>query len=103
MTYLGLAGNGDLIATCSSPRSRNHYVGEQLAKGRRIGDILAGMTSVAEGVETAPGTLRLARRQGVEMPISETVGDLLAGRLTAGGVVTQLMRREPRAELDGLL
>ena len=103
LTFLGLAGNGDLIATCSSPRSRNHYVGEQLAKGRRIGDILAGMTSVAEGVETAPGTLRLARRQGVEMPISETVGDLLAGRLTAGGVVTQLMRREPRAELDGLL
>ncbi|HKA04004.1 MAG TPA: NAD(P)H-dependent glycerol-3-phosphate dehydrogenase [Acidimicrobiales bacterium] len=103
LTFLGLAGNGDLIATCSSPRSRNHYLGEELAKGRPIGDILAGMTSVAEGVETAPGTLRLARRHGVEMPISETVGDLLAGRLTAGGVLTQLMRREPRAELHGLL
>jgi glycerol-3-phosphate dehydrogenase (NAD(P)+) len=98
-----LAGNGDLIATCSSQRSRNHYVGVELAKGRRIADILAGMTSVAEGVETAPGTLRLARRQGVVMPISETVGDLLAGRLTAAEVVVRLMRREPRSELDGLI
>jgi glycerol-3-phosphate dehydrogenase (NAD(P)+) len=103
LTFLGLAGNGDLIATCSSPRSRNHYVGEELAKGRHIADILAGMTSVAEGVETAPGTLRLARRQGVVMPISETVGDLLAGRLTADEVVVRLMRREPRSELDGLV
>jgi glycerol-3-phosphate dehydrogenase (NAD(P)+) len=103
LTFLGLAGNGDLIATCSSPRSRNHHLGEELAKGRRIGDILAGMTSVAEGVETAPGTLLLARRHGVEMPISETVGELLAGRLTAGEVVLRLMRREPRSELEGLL
>jgi glycerol-3-phosphate dehydrogenase (NAD(P)+) len=103
LTFLGLAGNGDLIATCSSQRSRNHYVGEQLAQGRPIGDILAGMTSVAEGVETASGTLRLARRQGVVMPISETVGDLLAGRLTADEVVLRLMRRQPRSELDGLL
>jgi glycerol-3-phosphate dehydrogenase (NAD(P)+) len=103
LTFLGLAGNGDLIATCSSPRSRNHSVGEHLAKGRRVDDILAGMTSVAEGVETAPGILRLAQRHSVVMPISETVADLLSGRLTAGEVVPRLMRREPRSELDGLL
>ena len=103
LTFLGLAGNGDLIATCSSERSRNHYVGEQLGHGRAIDDILAEMTSVAEGVETTPGTLRLAQRQGVVMPISEVVGELLAGRLTADEVVPRLMRREPRSELDGLL
>jgi glycerol-3-phosphate dehydrogenase (NAD(P)+) len=103
LTFLGLAGNGDLILTCSSSRSRNHYVGEELAKGRRLDDIRADMTSVAEGVETTPGVLRLAERQGVVMPISQTVDSLLSGRLTAEEVVTRLMRREPRQELEGLL
>jgi glycerol-3-phosphate dehydrogenase (NAD(P)+) len=102
LTFLGLAGNGDLIATCSSPHSRNHYVGQQLAIGRRPDDILAGMTAVAEGVETAPAVLRLADGVGVAMPISETVDGLLSGQLTPAEVVTRLMRREPKTELDGL-
>jgi glycerol-3-phosphate dehydrogenase (NAD(P)+) len=102
MTFLGLAGNGDLIATCNSPQSRNHRVGQELAKGRFIEDIVTGMASVAEGVETTPAVLRLAKRVGVVMPISETVDDLLSGRLTPAEVVPKLMRREPRTELDGL-
>jgi glycerol-3-phosphate dehydrogenase (NAD(P)+) len=102
LTFLGLAGNGDLIATCSSPQSRNHRVGQELAKGRPIGDIVGEMASVAEGVQTTPAVLRLATRVGAVMPISETVDDLLSGRLTPAEVVPKLMRREPRMELDGL-
>ena len=60
LTFLGLAGNGDLIATCSSPQSRNHRVGEQLSAGRSLRDILADSSSVAEGVETAPAVLGLS-------------------------------------------
>jgi glycerol-3-phosphate dehydrogenase (NAD(P)+) len=101
MTFLGLAGNGDLIATCSSQQSRNHRVGLELATGRSIGEIVGNMASVAEGVEATPAVLRLAKRVGVVMPISETVEDLLCGRLTPAEVVPKLMRREPRTELDG--
>jgi glycerol-3-phosphate dehydrogenase (NAD(P)+) len=103
MTFLGLAGNGDLIATCSSQQSRNHRVGHELAEGRSIGDIVSGMASVAEGVQTTPAVLRLAKRVGAVMPICETVDDLLSGRLTPPEVVPKLMRREPRMELDGLM
>jgi glycerol-3-phosphate dehydrogenase (NAD(P)+) len=103
LTFLGLAGNGDLILTCSSPRSRNHYVGTELAKGRHIDDICRDMTAVAEGVETTPGVLRLAARHDVVMPISQTVDALLSGRLASDEVVDVLMRRAPRHELDGLV
>ena len=68
MTLSGLAGMGDLIATCASKLSRNHYVGEQLAKGRRLDEILGGMTNVAEGVDTTAAAVKLARRLGVDMP-----------------------------------
>jgi glycerol-3-phosphate dehydrogenase (NAD(P)+) len=70
LTFLGLAGNGDLIATCSSPHSRNRRVGEELAKGRTLDDIVSGMRAVAEGVATAPALLAMAAAAGVEMPIS---------------------------------
>ena len=81
LTFLGLAGNGDLIATCGSPLSRNHRVGRELAAGWTIEEVLGGMTSVAEGVTTAPVVVELARRHGVEMPIAETVAALLDGRI----------------------
>jgi glycerol-3-phosphate dehydrogenase (NAD(P)+) len=102
LTFLGLAGNGDLIATCCSPLSRNHRVGSELAAGWTIGEILAGMTSVAEGVATAPAVLEIARRLDVEMPITETVAALLNGQIAARDAIATLMSRQPRAELYGL-
>jgi glycerol-3-phosphate dehydrogenase (NAD(P)+) len=102
LTFLGLAGNGDLVATCTSPHSRNRRVGEELGKGRALPDIVGGMHQVAEGVATAPALLAMAGSAGVEMPISSTVVALLTGELSAGDVVPLLMRRSPKAELHGL-
>src|SRR5262249_51971420 len=68
-TFAGLAGMGDVIATCTSPLSRNRYVGVELARGRKLEDILAGMKMVAEGVRTCSVVLELAAEHGVEMPI----------------------------------
>jgi glycerol-3-phosphate dehydrogenase (NAD(P)+) len=102
LTFLGLAGNGDLTATCSSPQSRNRHVGEELGKGRSLNEILDSMHMVAEGVETTPAILGLARRLGVEMPISEKVGAVLGGELSAAEVVSLLMQREAKSELHNL-
>lgn len=73
ITFSGLAGMGDLLATCISPQSRNRYVGVELGKGRTIDDIIAEMHMVAEGVKTSKVVLELAEQYGVEMPISEEV------------------------------
>jgi glycerol-3-phosphate dehydrogenase (NAD(P)+) len=102
LTFLGLAGNGDLVATCSSPQSRNRHVGEELGRGRSLDEILDSMEMVAEGVETTSGVLELARRLGVEMPISESVGAVLSGELSAGEVVSGLMQRAAKPELHDL-
>ena len=102
LTFLGLAGNGDLIATCSSPLSRNRRVGEELAKGRSLQDIASATDSVAEGVSTAPALLAVAAALGVDMPISATINALLRGELSPSDVVTLLMQRSPKAELHGL-
>jgi len=69
MTFAGLAGMGDLLATCISPQSRNRYVGEQLGKGRTIDDIIDEMHQVAEGVKSCRAVLELAESAGVEVPI----------------------------------
>lgn len=102
LTFLGLAGNGDLIATCGSPDSRNHRVGEALARGTTLDEIVAATASVAEGVRTAPAVLALAREVGVEMPICTEVANVLAGELTPEEALLVLMRRQPRPELHGL-
>jgi glycerol-3-phosphate dehydrogenase (NAD(P)+) len=102
LTFLGLAGNGDLIATCASPLSRNHRVGLELAAGSTVADILARRTSVAEGVTTAPVIVELARRHGVEMPICDVVAALLDERIGPRDAITSLMSRPPRSELHGL-
>ena len=102
LTFLGLAGNGDLIATCGSPLSRNHRVGQQLAQGRAVGEILASMTSVAEGVATAPVIVEMARRHNVEMPIADAVATLLDGRIAARDAIALLMSRPTQSELHGL-
>lgn len=72
-TFAGLAGMGDLLATCMSPQSRNRTVGEQLGRGRKIAEIVAEMTMVAEGVKTTAAVVELAHRHGLEMPIAEQI------------------------------
>jgi glycerol-3-phosphate dehydrogenase (NAD(P)+) len=82
-TLAGLAGMGDLVATCMSPQSRNRYVGEQLGLGRSLPDVLAGMRMVAEGVRTASTVVELADQLGLSMPISRTIHDVVTGRIEA--------------------
>jgi glycerol-3-phosphate dehydrogenase (NAD(P)+) len=78
-TFAGLAGMGDLIATCMSPFSRNRTVGEQLGRGRRLEEILAGMHMVAEGVNTAVLVLELAERHGLDLPICRMIDKVVRG------------------------
>jgi glycerol-3-phosphate dehydrogenase (NAD(P)+) len=99
-TFAGLAGLGDLIATCSSPHSRNRYVGEQLGKGRKLDDILEEMHMVAEGVKTAEIVLYLAERHGVKMPICETIHRVVTGASTAVEAYAGLMQQRPGHEDD---
>ena len=80
-TFAGLAGMGDLIATCMSPHSRNRAVGEQLGKGRRLEDILGEMHMVAEGVLTASVALELADRHRLELPICTMINSILSGSI----------------------
>ena len=102
LTFAGLTGLGDLVATCSSPHSRNRYVGEQLAKGRKLPDILAGMNQVAEGVNTTTAALKLAEPLGVEMPIAEATARVLFHGLEVQQAITELMGRAPRPEWTGI-
>lgn len=73
LTFAGLAGMGDLIATCISPQSRNRHVGEQLGRGRSIDEVIADMNMVAEGVKAAAVVMELSGEYGIEMPISSQV------------------------------
>jgi glycerol-3-phosphate dehydrogenase (NAD(P)+) len=102
ITFLGLAGNGDLTATCSSPQSRNQHLGEELGRGRSLSDITAGMLTVAEGVSSTPAIAALAQRLGVPMPITRKVEAVLNGSLSARAAVDQLMQFEPGAELEDI-
>ena len=97
-TFAGLAGLGDLVATCSSAFSRNHYVGEQLALGRSLEEIRDTMHNVAEGVDTTRAALSLAERLGVEMPITRAIYDVLFGGVSGTDAVVRLMGRDPRSE-----
>ncbi len=97
-TFAGLAGMGDLIATCSSTRSRNHRVGVRLAEGKRLDEIVSEMKMVAEGIKTTKSVLGLAARAGVEMPIAEHVGQVLHEGLHPRDAVLSLMTREARSE-----
>ena len=98
-TFAGLAGMGDLIATCSSTQSRNNSVGLRLGAGERIDDILASMNMVAEGVKSSPAVLDLARRHGVEMPIVEQVVAVCHGQRGVPEAMSQLMGRRRRSEI----
>jgi len=102
LTFLGLAGVGDLMATCYSPLSRNHRVGIELAKGVTLDDALASLGQVAEGVTTTVAARKLARRYGVEMPITEMTYRVLFEGLEPRQAVDELMLRAPRHELHGV-
>jgi len=82
-TFAGLAGLGDLLATCISKLSRNRYVGEQLGKGRKLDDIIGEMRMVAEGIHNCSVVLELAARHGVEMPITREIERVVRGESTA--------------------
>ena len=101
LTFAGLAGLGDLMATCASRQSRNRHVGEQLAQGRSLDDILDTMNNVAEGVPTTRAAVRLARQMRVELPITELLHDVLFGGTTVAQATVELLERAPRDELDG--
>jgi glycerol-3-phosphate dehydrogenase (NAD(P)+) len=100
VTFAGLAGMGDLIATCVSPLSRNRTVGERLGKGERIEDILASMKMVAEGVKTAGTVRELAERYEVEMPICREIARVVSGEETAEESYRGLMRTRPGHESE---
>jgi glycerol-3-phosphate dehydrogenase (NAD(P)+) len=97
-TLMGLAGLGDLVLTCSSPKSRNMSLGIEMGEGRPLADILAGRRSVAEGVTTAPAVLALARRLGVEMPIAASVERILHGGSSLAAEAENLLARPLKRE-----
>ena len=99
-TFAGLAGMGDMIATCTSPQSRNRHVGMELAKGRSIEDIIDSMHMVAEGVKSAPTVIELAREKGISLPISEDVYRVITGESNARGVYRGLLRVTAGAESE---
>lgn len=100
-TMAGLAGMGDLIATCISPLSRNRQVGERLGKGESIDDILASMSMVAEGVKTAHVVMDLAARHGVDLPICAEIRRVVSGEVSAPVAYRGLMARAPAGHESG--
>lgn len=99
-TFAGLAGIGDLIATCTSPQSRNRTVGFELGRGRKIADILSGMRQVAEGVKSARTVLQLGEEHGVEMPIASEVNGVINEGRTAQEAFRGLLKRAAGSEAD---
>jgi glycerol-3-phosphate dehydrogenase (NAD(P)+) len=102
LTFAGLAGMGDLIATCSSPQSRNRHVGVEIGKGRALDDIVAEMNMVAEGVKTTAAVLELAARHDVEMPLAAFIGRVLYEGARPADLVPELMLRKAKPELHGM-
>jgi glycerol-3-phosphate dehydrogenase (NAD(P)+) len=97
-TFSGLAGLGDLVVTCMSGHSRNRYLGQEIGKGRSLGDVLEEMTMVAEGVQTTRSVKQLARKHGVEMPICDAVHAILFEGKQPEDAVRDLMTREAKHE-----
>jgi len=99
-TFAGLSALGDVIATCASPLSRNRRVGEALGRGRPLEETLAELDHVAEGVTTTSAAGALARRIGVDLPITFSLERVLRGEITPAEGARLLMEREPRQEFD---
>ena len=99
-TLAGLAGMGDLMATCISPQSRNRHFGEQLGRGKTVEEIAAEMNQVAEGVKSAPVVMELSAEYGVDMPIAEQVARVVSGECTAAEAYRELLARPRGFEGD---
>ena len=99
-TFAGLAGMGDLVATCTSPQSRNRHVGEELGKGRKLTEIIEDMHMVAEGVKSTPSVMQLGEEHGVDMPITYEVYRVLYEEGTPWSAFRGLVRRESGAEWE---
>ena len=99
-TLSGLSGLGDLVLTCTGNLSRNRHVGLELARGRALPEILAGMKMVAEGVLTTGVALALGERYGVELPITTQMAEVLDGRTDVRTAIDALMLRRQRAEAE---
>lgn len=98
LTFAGLAGIGDLMVTCWSPLSRNRTVGERLARGQSLAEVLKGLGQVAEGVHTVSEALRLAKRYGVDMPIAQTTYQVLYEGVPISQAIQALLGRSPKPE-----
>ena len=98
VTFMGLAGMGDLVATCSSPLSRNRTFGEKLGEGMSVEEVTAQTRQVAEGVKSCQSVSELAAMHGVEMPIVEHVAALIAGETTPDELVSALISRQAKPE-----
>jgi len=101
LTFSGLAGLGDVITTCASPLSRNHYVGVELTKGRSVSEIVSTMSGVAEGVTTTLVARNLARNLGLEMPIAERIYRVLYENADPREAAAEMMGGNVRHELSG--
>lgn len=99
-TFAGLAGMGDLVATCSSAKSRNHYVGYQLGKGKKLDEIIAEMNEVAEGVKTAKVVMELAKEYNIHMPISNEIYKVLYEGNTVNDAFKGLLKHEVGSEKE---
>ena len=97
-TLYGLSGMGDLIATCSSPMSRNYTVGSMLAKGKKINDILSELGSVAEGVKTSKAICELAKKLDIEVPVSNAIYEAVYTDITPQALLEKLMNRKLKEE-----
>ena len=100
MTLMGLAGLGDLVATCSSPLSRNRTFGERLGQRMTTEEIYASTRQVAEGAKSCKSLLALARANGVDAPIAEAVDAVVDGRMTALDMMNSFIARDTKAETD---
>jgi glycerol-3-phosphate dehydrogenase (NAD(P)+) len=103
VTFGGMAGIGDLMATCASPLSRNHQVGERLGKGQTLEEIQASMLMVAEGVKTTRAVHQYARSRDLELPIVRAVHQLLYEGMGVGEALDRLMTREVGREFPAQL
>jgi glycerol-3-phosphate dehydrogenase (NAD(P)+) len=101
LTFSGLAGVGDLVATCTSPRSRNRTVGERLGQGEKLDDIIASMNMVAEGVKSSQAILAIAAEVGVDMPLARGVVGVCHEGLDPAEMVGQLMTRSAKRSCTG--
>jgi glycerol-3-phosphate dehydrogenase (NAD(P)+) len=100
LTLMGLAGLGDLVATCSSPLSRNRTFGEKLGQGMTTDEIVAGTRQVAEGAKSCASLRALAERSGCDAPVAQYVDDVVSGRITAPDMMDEILARDTKAEME---